>query len=323
MDALRRTLPLILAAAAIVLHGEENRSEPVRVILETDMTFDVDDVGALAVLHALADNGQAEILAVNFNEVHPSGAAAIDAINTFYGRGDIPIGAYPGDLPNPDKSRYLDHLARFPHTTDADNAAAAVDVYRRVLARQPDQSVTIVSVGFLNNLSDLLEDDADLVRAKVARLVVMGGRHNDGFNLVRHDLVETSQTVFEHWPTPLAISDHGGRLRTGATLASSPAENPVREAYYRWFGNAFKGRSSWDQVAVLYGVLGPGVWFADVATGTASLPNGYRWELTAGFRTYVASRRPDEELAALIERLMAKPPALRVRADGEGQAPAV
>ena len=309
MDALRRTLPLILATAAITLHGEENGSEPVRVILETDMTFDVDDVGALAVLHALADDGLAEILAVNFNEVHPNGVAAIDAINTFYGRGDIPIGRYPGELADPDQSRYLDHVARFPHTTDADNAPAAVDVYRRVLLGQPDRSVTIVSVGFLNNLSDLLEADADLVGAKVARLVVMGGRHDDRFNLVRHALVETSQRVFEHWPTPLAISDHGGRLRTGATLALTPPENPVREAYYRWFGNAFKGRSSWDQVAVLYGVLGTGALFEDVSTGTASLPNGYSLQLTAGFRTYVASRRGDEELTAFIETLMTQAPA--------------
>ena len=253
-------------------------------------------------------DGPAEILAVNFNEVHPSGVAAIDAVNTFYGRGDIPIGRYPGDLRDPDKSRYLDHVARFPHTTDADNAPAALDVYRRVLPRQPDRSVTIVSVGFLNNLSDLLEADTDLVRAKVARLVVMGGRHNDGFNLVRHGLVETSQRVFEYWPTPLAISDHGGRLHTGATLASTPPENPVREAYFRWFGNAFKGRSSCDQVAVLYAVLGTGVWFDDVSTGTASLPNGYSLQLTAGFRTYVASRRPDEELTDFIETLMTQPP---------------
>ena len=57
-------------------------TEPTKVIYETDMCADVDDVGGLAVLHAFANSGQAEILAVCFNEVHPSGAAAIDAINT-------------------------------------------------------------------------------------------------------------------------------------------------------------------------------------------------------------------------------------------------
>ena len=30
--------------------------------------------------------GEVDILAVNYNEVHPNGIAAIDAINTWYGR---------------------------------------------------------------------------------------------------------------------------------------------------------------------------------------------------------------------------------------------
>ena len=63
------------------------------------MCLDVDDVGALAMLHAFADQGEVDILAVSFNEVHPSGVAAIDAINTWYGRGDIPIGTYKPGFP--------------------------------------------------------------------------------------------------------------------------------------------------------------------------------------------------------------------------------
>ena len=47
------------------------------MIYETDTCLDVDDVGGLAMLHALADKGEVEILAVSFNEVHPSSAAAI------------------------------------------------------------------------------------------------------------------------------------------------------------------------------------------------------------------------------------------------------
>ena len=86
---------------------------PVSVIYETDFTFDVDDVGALAVLHALADNGEAEILAVSYNEVQSRAADAIDAINTWYGRGDIPIGLYDKPLTEPDyfHSFYIDSLA--------------------------------------------------------------------------------------------------------------------------------------------------------------------------------------------------------------------
>lgn len=305
-----RALVALLLAVVLAGHTGEAavHANAKRIILDTDMTFDVDDIGALAVLHVLADRGQATILAVNFNEVHKRGASAIDAINTFYGRSDIPVGVYRGPFADPDASRYLDHVAAFPHRLTFGMAPDALDVYRRVLKGQPDQSVTIVSVGFLNNLADLLRAEADLVADKVAKLVVMGGRHNDGFNLVRHDLVESTQDVIENWLTPLAISDFGGNVRTGASLEGTPDGNPVREAYYRWFGNAFKGRSSWDQVAVLYGVWGAGDWFEDVAEGTASLPNGYAWQLKSGWRTYVGPKRSKDEFAGLIERLMVEPP---------------
>ena len=68
--------------------------EPVKLILDTDMSGDCDDAGALALLHALADRGECEILAVvtNRRDLTDASAAAVDAINTYYGRGDIPIG---------------------------------------------------------------------------------------------------------------------------------------------------------------------------------------------------------------------------------------
>lgn len=299
-----------LLAVTLAAHSDETAvpDDPKRIILETDMTFDVDDVGALAVLHTLADHGRADILAVNYNEVHPNGAGAIHAINTWYGRADLPVGAYRGELSAPDSSRYLDRLATFPHRLANDSAPDALDVYRRVLNDQPDASVTIVSVGFLNNLADLLRAEADLVASKVERLVVMGGRHNDGFNLVRHGLVRTTQEVIENWPTPLAISDYGGSVRTGSALADTPAENPVREAYFRWFGGKFEGRSSWDQVAVLYAVYGAGDWFEDVASGTGSLRNGYSWQLKPGWRTYVGPKQSEDEFVGMIEGLMVEPP---------------
>ena len=73
-----------------LLAEDPENTLPKSVIFETDMCTDVDDVGALAVLHALADSGEAEILAISFNEVHPSAADAICAINTWYNRDDIP-----------------------------------------------------------------------------------------------------------------------------------------------------------------------------------------------------------------------------------------
>jgi pyrimidine-specific ribonucleoside hydrolase len=292
------------------LWAQESKSgQPKKVIYETDMCLDVDDVGAIASLHAMADAGEVEILAVCFNEVHPSGAAAIDAINTWYGRGKIPIGIYKKELADPDDSPYLEDVAEFPHDLTSENAPRALDVYLKVLAEQPDKSVTIISVGFLNNLYDLLLADPDLVEKKVVELVVMAGLKNDGFNLSRHDLQGQSAYVLCNWPTPLVISQRGGSVHTGEKLSQAPAENPVREGYYRYWDEEYKGRSSWDQVAVLYGVRGLGNYFNEISTGNGMLRNGYIWHLKPGSRLFLEGRLSDEEFAGIIEAMMIKPPA--------------
>ena len=166
---------------------------PVKVIFDTDMCQDCDDVGALAVLNTFADQGKAEILAcvANGHDRDKAIAASISAINTYYGRPDVAIGTYQGPghpaTPSPYTAKLRDE---FPHAAKPDDEEPrAVDVYRRTLAAAPDGSVVIVSVGFLVNLRDLLESkpDAlsplagiDLVRQKVKKLVVMGGDFPQG-----------------------------------------------------------------------------------------------------------------------------------------------
>lgn len=300
--------PMILTPSNLLAEGTEEMF-PKRVIFETDMCTDVDDVGALAVLHALADNGEVEILAISFNEVHPSGAGAICAINTWYNRGDIPIGTYKGDLADPDESSYLEGIAaNFPHDLPTAPTPSSLEIYRQVLSEQPDNSVTIISVGFLNNLYDLLQADANLVSQKVTELVVMALRIDDPYNTVRHGLIDKSEYVIRNWPTPLVISEHGETVHTGARLAETLDENPVREAYYRRFNGQYKGRSSWDQIAVLYGVRGLGDDFTEITEGKGRLSNGYEWEMKPGSRSYLKVRLSDSEFVRIIENLMIKPP---------------
>ncbi len=298
----------ILATTATLQAQEPNSVTSRKVIYETDMCLDVDDVGALAMLHALADMGEVELLAVCYNEVHRSGVAAIDAMNTWYGRGDIPVGIYKEELADPDESAYLDHIVRFPHDLDNEHAPSALKVYLEVLRQQPDQSVTIISVGFLNNIYDLLKADPDLVARKVRKLVVMAGVVNDNFNLVRHDLTAQSEYVLQNWPTSLVVSQHGGRTITGAKLEGSPVDNPIREAYYQWAGEKHTGRSSWDQVAVLYAVRGLQNNFDEITSGLGKLRNGFEWKMKPGSRSWLKALINDEETAAIIEPLMIKAP---------------
>ena len=100
-----------------------------RVIFDTDIMGDVDDVGAVAVLHALADLGEADILAMGVSSKNPWSPLCLSALNTYFGRGDIPVGALKG--PGPSKrSRYAQQIAEeFPRKLksldDAPDAASS------------------------------------------------------------------------------------------------------------------------------------------------------------------------------------------------------
>ena len=303
----------LIALCLIVAIAHASHAEMIDVIYETDMTFDVDDVGALAVLHALADRDEARILGVSYNEVHADGVAGIAAINVWYGRPDIPIGYFTGVLADADQSRYLPYLAQMRKNNESLNSQDSLAFYRTLLQSRPDQSVTVISVGFLNNLALLLRHETALVERKVATLIVMAGLVNDGFNFVRHDLLKDSEYVLENWPTPVVVTEFGGDLYTGATLESTPPENPVREAFYRWFNGAFDGRSSWDQVAVLVGVRGESWHFEYVNTGNGRLRNGYTWQLDGVNRIFARPTADPDLYRAEIEQLMTAPPRHRIK----------
>lgn len=162
-------------------------AQPVKVIFDTDMDSDVDDVGALAMLHGFANLGEAEILAVTVSSLNQWAPGAVDVINTYYGRPDIPIGAVQR-FGVYHKSKYARKLCEsFKHDTKlGEDTQDAVMLYRKILSSQPDKSVVVVTVGDLTNLSRLLETEADqfsalkgadLVEKKVKHLVCMGGRY--------------------------------------------------------------------------------------------------------------------------------------------------
>src|SRR5678816_3518400 len=87
-----RFMLLRIALLLIVLCISSRSAEPVRIFFDTDMDTDCDDAGAMAVLHALADRGECQILATVVSVRHPGAAPTVAAINAYYGRADLPIG---------------------------------------------------------------------------------------------------------------------------------------------------------------------------------------------------------------------------------------
>ena len=138
--------------------------EPVRLIFDTDICGDCDDVLALGMIHALQSRGLCRLLAVTISVDHDLAAPFVDAVNTFYGRGDIPIGVV-GKGGVIEKSEFLSLVEeqesgrfRYPHDlVSSQSARDATALLRKTLAAQPDHSVVIVQVGFSTNLARLLE----------------------------------------------------------------------------------------------------------------------------------------------------------------------
>src|SRR3954468_698064 len=116
MSSLPRTLRVSLLTLLLLLAlSGAARSAPVDLIFDTDMLTDCDDAGAMAVLHALADRGECEILATVTSVPDLNSLATVEGINRYYGRPDLPLGMTKAHQVH-EKSRYVPGIAKeFAH----------------------------------------------------------------------------------------------------------------------------------------------------------------------------------------------------------------
>lgn len=309
--------------------------QPVPILFDTDISNDCDDAAALAVLNALADQGKAKIIAITTNIKCPSNssAAAVDAINTYYGRGDIPIGTDKDGLRflRIGPSSFTTVLREeFPNDTPVDSRCPdALEVSRKALASQPDHSVVYCSVGALSNMEDLLCSTPDqyspltgkdLIRKKVRVTVIMGGgfpRTQSPETNLRFDPA-AAVTVTNYWPGEIIWQgfEVGRAIITGAGLKKTPQSNPVRRAYERRpFGKGKAidmGKPSHDQAAVLLAVFGidPTYW-TETGNGRVVIDSDghsvWKTDRKKNHR-YVAIKGSPQKLTELIEQLMCRKP---------------
>jgi inosine-uridine nucleoside N-ribohydrolase len=252
-------------------------AEPVRLIFDTDLGNDVDDTMALAVIHALQNRNECELLAVTTTKDNPYVAPMIAVLNTFYGRPDIPIavvknGSTKGDgkynrkvLELKDDSGQPRYSYKLPPT---EQFPEAVTYLRKRLASEPDNNVVLVQVGFFTNFARLLETSGDdisplsgkeLIIKKVKFLSLMAaaidGRRE--FN-VKQD-IPNAQKMIDNWPTEMIFS--GFEIGNQILYPPKSIQNdfgyvkyhPVKDAYHFYLG-LDKSQSTYDLTSVLYAV---------------------------------------------------------------------
>ena len=225
-------------------------ARPVPVIFDTDIGNDCDDVLAMAMLHSLATRKEVDLLAVTITKDHPLAPRYVSALNTYYRRPGIPIGAVRDGktreagkfLPLVERKENGRHLYPVaPTLGDAGQVPDAVTVLRQTLAKAGDRSVSVVQVGFSTNLARLLDSPADgisslggadLVKAKVKELSIMAGAFQkiDGKIHREYNVVEdipSCRKLAEKWPTPIYWS--GFEVGLAVTY---PAESILRDFAY-------------------------------------------------------------------------------------------
>jgi purine nucleosidase len=348
MDAPIPALLVWTAAGALALAGSwlsavaaGPASEPVRLVFDTDICGDCDDVLALGVIHALQSRGHCRLLAVTVSVDHELAAPFVDAINTFYGRGDIPTGVVgKGGLI--EESKFLglaqelekdSGRLRYPHKLGSSREARpATRILRETLAAQPDHSVVVVQVGFSTNLARLLQSPPDelsplggveLVKRKVRLLSLMAGAfapinqnpHYLEYNVVKD--IPSARSVAERWPGPVVFSgfEVGVALPYPAVSIERDfgyvSHHPLAEAYILR-NPPPHNRPTWDLTSVVHAVFGDRGYFDLSPPGRVTVePNGFtRFDpAPEGSHRYLILR-PEQKLRVLeaMVQLASQPP---------------
>jgi inosine-uridine nucleoside N-ribohydrolase len=262
---------------------EDHAADGIRVIYDTDMGNDTDDILGLIMLHHYVDLGMVDLIGVCSSKEHPYSARYIDLLNTWYRHPDIPIGVA---VNGPE----LDSIMAIPRYTttvvdmekdgkpvfdrtieDYRSLMPAARLYRKLLAGCPDRSVVIIMVGMSTNLAALLATRPDefsglkgreLVERKVDYLCMMGGNFSEPLpecNIVTDSAA--SSIVLTDWPTKIVVSP----FEVGRSIVY-PAESfasdfnfvehhPLIEAM-NWYSPEPQNSPTWDMTAVLYAVEG-------------------------------------------------------------------
>ena len=260
--------------------GQSGDQTKIWAIIDTDIGCSADDLIALTTLYEADRSGLLDLKAVMVDRMGLSSLQVTDIMNTYYGCSDVEIGMVHDGVQNPhvfidywkmaDPGTYTGEPTFRRTFSDAQLKAlpAAEELYRKLLSQAKDQSVVIFSVGFVTNLSHLLQSGGDeysplsgveLVRRKVKALYVQGGHFGQAmepdFNFSQDKA--NAKVLMEKWPVDMYFSPmETGELfeyRPEAVLAdlekAGQADSPLYHVYSHH--NCNTGQRMWDVCAVL------------------------------------------------------------------------
>ena len=253
------------------------------IILDADIGSSTDDLFAMEMLYRYEELGRCRLLGVVVDREGEQNAVFTDVMNTYFGHGDVPIGLVRKGIDNPAVWIDYAHVADMKdgngqpmferNVPDYSTLPDGWQLYRKLLATQPDHSVSIVCTGFVTCLAQLLQsggdeysslDGVELVRRKVKCIYMQGGVFGNAeepdFNFAQG--ADFAQTFFSRWPTDVDMVF--SPMEVGQTVDYEPEqvigdiswtdEHPIKRVYMTC--NCNTGQRMWDVMPTVQAVEG-------------------------------------------------------------------
>lgn len=304
-----------------------------KIIFDTDFGNDADDLGALIILNHLENEGECEVLAVMSYFSERDVIAAIDAVNLYYGNGDFPLAVSSHSSYTWQSSYNASISDNFPHRYTNSDVELTVNKYREILAKADDSSVTIVAVGPLGNIKELLESPADdysiltgkaLIEKKVKSFSIMGGGYpamDNEWNFWG-DSEGVTLAVLEGITVPVTIVGYevGEAIKIGSEFNLIDKNTPLYKGFMHFSANAswmkdnFKGEildnSCFDEITLLHAIYPDSPEWWQVLGGkrcTVDLRGNNQWvDDATSSHTYMVLSDDTSALRGELLRLMIK-----------------
>lgn len=282
-----------------------------KVIFETDLCEDVDDVGALAILLDRARRKKLNLAGISINVNAPGEAAAADVLLERFGLSSLPLCVWDGEaLLQGEDSPYIAYLSKQVRR-EVPKPQTPVDFYRELLSDAEDGGVVIVSVGFFCNLDAAYQAMPQLFEQKVRSVIVMAGDFNrqpphPEYNVRK--MADSARRFLNGFSGELLYLPFEAGDRVITDLRDWPAEcvDPVYEAY-RIHTKEKRTRPSWDPLTVDFAYWGENEYYALSPWGRVTVQDDSTTtfqEERDGNHAIVRLKRSFEETGAYISNII-------------------
>ncbi len=224
------------------LKQEQAQTGPVGIILDVDMSTDIDDVTAVRIAQELEYQGLCHIIGFAYCSKNPSGnnIKAAEGIMDYAGLTTVPVSKAAVSYEYGGNGDYWGVLWQYK-TTNHPVYDNAVTMYKEVLSSYSGK-IRIVTTGFLTNIRELLKDPEgfELVKNKVDAIYITGGEYQGlCYNLSYDDTrIGSTDYVTRNSPVPLYFTmDELGAIRCGGHLTKiDTANSDILSKAYAQFG---------------------------------------------------------------------------------------